>query len=152
MAGLARRILPALSNNVNKRANSWSAGFHSLDAPGAPERWTQGSTYRFRCYLFGVVPLGAHTIFIERVDPVALEIQSREHEALVRHWDHLIRIRPTPDGNALYSDEIEITAGLLTPLVWAFAQWFYRHRQLPVSVRVREDQAAVGAAEAERVA
>jgi hypothetical protein len=103
--------------------------FHALDAPGAPERWSQGSTYRFRCYLFGVIPLGVHTILIERIDPVALEIQSREHEALVRHWDHLIRIRPTPDGHALYSDEIEITAGLLTPLVWAFAQWFYRHRQ-----------------------
>jgi hypothetical protein len=100
-----------------------------VGCPRRPERWTQGSTYRFRCYFFGVVPLGVHTILIERIDPVALEIQSREHEALVRHWDHLIRIRPTPEGNALYSDEIEISAGLLTPLVWAFAQWFYRHRQ-----------------------
>ena len=103
--------------------------FRSLDTPDLPEFWTQGSTFHFCIYLFGVIPLGKHTIFIERLDPVAGEIQSREHSALVRHWDHLIRIRPTPDDRTLYSDEIEISAGPLTPLVWAFAQWFYRHRQ-----------------------
>jgi hypothetical protein len=47
----------------------------------------------------------------------------------VRHWDQHNRIRTTPDGRNLCSDEIEVTAGLLTPLIWAFAQWFYRHRQ-----------------------
>ena len=103
--------------------------FRSLDVPDASECWTQGSTFHFRIYLLGVIPLGKHTIFIERMDPVAGELQSREHSAMVRRWDHLIRVRPTPDGRALYSDEVEISAGLLTPLVWAFAQWFYRHRQ-----------------------
>ena len=103
--------------------------FRSLDAPGTSECWTQGCTFHFRIYLFGVIPLGKHTIFIERIDPAAGEVQSREHSALVRRWDHLIRIRPTPDGQTLYSDEVEISAGVLTPLVWAFAQWFYRHRQ-----------------------
>jgi hypothetical protein len=102
--------------------------FRSLDVPDA-ERWAQGGTFHFRIYLFGVIPLGRHTIFIERMDPAAGEIQSREHTALVRHWDHLIRLGPTPDGRTLYSDEVEIRAGLLTPLVWLFAQWFYRHRQ-----------------------
>ena len=103
--------------------------FRSLDVPDASECWTQGSTFHFRIYLLGVIPLGKHTIFIEHMDPVTREIQSREHSALIRRWDHLIRIRPTPDGRSLYSDEVEISAGLLTPLVWAFAHWFYRHRQ-----------------------
>jgi hypothetical protein len=103
--------------------------FRSLDVPGPTEHWTQGCTFHFRTYLFGVIPLGKHTIFIERIDPVAREVQSREHGALVRRWDHLIRIRPTPDGHTLYSDEVEFSAGPLTPLVWAFAQWFYHHRQ-----------------------
>jgi hypothetical protein len=103
--------------------------FRSLDATEAPERWSQGDTFHFRIYLFGVVPLGKHTILIERMDPVAREIQSREHSALVRRWDHLIRLVPAPDGRTLYSDEVQISAGLLTPLVWAFAHWFYRHRQ-----------------------
>jgi hypothetical protein len=103
--------------------------FRSLDPDGIPERWTEDAAYHFRLYVFGVIPLGKHTIFMERIDPLAHEIQSREHDALVRRWDHVIRVRPTPDGRCVYSDEVEISAGPLTPLVKAFAQWFYRHRQ-----------------------
>jgi hypothetical protein len=94
-----------------------------------PERWRQGETVRCRSYLFGLIPLGTHTIVLERVDPDAREIQSREHDPLVRRWDHLVRVRATEDGQTRYSDEIEIEAGLLTPLVGMFARWFYRHRQ-----------------------
>ena len=96
--------------------------FRSLDVPDATECWAQGCTFHFRIYLFGVIPLGKHTIFVERMDPVAGELQSREHGALVRRWDHLIRIRPTPDGRTLYADEVAISVGPLTPVGWAFAQ------------------------------
>ena len=34
-----------------------------------------------------------------------------------------------PDGRTRYTDSVEVRAGLLTPLVWAFATAFYRHRQ-----------------------
>jgi hypothetical protein len=103
--------------------------FVPADPPQLPERWPQGTTMRFRIYLFGIVPLGTHTIFLERIDPAAREIQSRESELLVRRWDHLVRVRSAGDGQTLYSDEILIEAGWLTPFVWMFAQWFYRHRQ-----------------------
>ena len=94
-----------------------------------PERWPEGATLRLRGYLFGIIPIGTHTIFLERIDPVAREIQSRESEPLVRRWDHLVRVRPAGDGRTLYSDEILIEAGWVTAFVWLFAQWFYRHRQ-----------------------
>jgi hypothetical protein len=99
------------------------------DDPQFPERWLQGATVRCQGYLFGIIPLGIHTVFLERIDPVAREIQSRESESLVRRWDHLIRVRPAGEGRTLYSDEIVIEAGWLTAFVWLFAQWFYRHRQ-----------------------
>jgi hypothetical protein len=76
-----------------------------------------------------VVPLGTHALTIERIDPAAREIQSREHDRLVHRWDHLIRVRATADGRTRYSDDIDIGAGPLTPLVWLFANFFYRHRQ-----------------------
>jgi hypothetical protein len=124
------RVWEELQTSALLRKVTWPfVRFRSLDPDGIPERWTEDSAYHFRCYVFGLIPLGKHTIFMERVDPVAHEIQSREHDTLVRRWDHLIRIRSTPDGRSLYSDEVEISAGPLTPLVWAFAQWFYRHRQ-----------------------
>src|SRR5205085_7410623 len=66
-----------------------------------PERWPERKTMRFRVYMFGIIPLGTHTIFLERIDSEAREIQSRESEWLVRRWDHLIRIRPAANGQTL---------------------------------------------------
>jgi hypothetical protein len=103
--------------------------FVPADGSQFPERWREGATLRCKGYLFGVIPLGTHTIFLERIDSTAREIQSRESDPFVRRWDHLIRTLPTTDGRTRYSDEVLIEAGLLTCFVWAFAQWFYRHRQ-----------------------
>ena len=103
--------------------------FAPVEPPELPERWLQGATVRLRGYLFGFLPLGVHTIFLERIDQAAREIQSREHERLVPRWDHLVRVRPAAGGQTLYSDEILIEAGWLTLFVWLFAQVFYRHRQ-----------------------
>jgi hypothetical protein len=100
-----------------------------VDAAAFPERWVEGTTVRCRSYLFGFIPLGTRTLFFERVDPAAWEIQSRERDPLIRKWDHLVRVREAAGGRALYSDDIDIDAGLLTVLVWLYAQWFYRHRQ-----------------------
>jgi len=100
-----------------------------VDPPQFPERWIEGGTIRCRLFLFGFIPLGTRTLFAERVDQAAREIQSRERDPLIRRWDDLIRVRPADGGRTRYSDEITIEAGLLTPLVWLFAQWFYRHRQ-----------------------
>ena len=44
-------------------------------------------------------------------------------------WNHTIRFRPLENGKLHCTDEIEIQAGLLTGVVWAFAHVFYRHRQ-----------------------
>ena len=103
--------------------------FAAVDGPQFPERWLEGATVHGKGYLFGIIPLGTHTIFIERIDPVVREIQTRESEPLVRRWDHLVRVRPAGKGQAHYSDEIIIEAGWVTLFVWLFAQWFYRHRQ-----------------------
>jgi hypothetical protein len=103
--------------------------FVPVDPPQLPERWPEAAILHLRGYLFGIIPIGTHNIFIERIDPAAREIQSREAGGLVRRWDHLICIRPTGDGRTLYSDEVIIEAGWLTLFVWLFAQWFYRHRQ-----------------------
>jgi hypothetical protein len=100
-----------------------------VDAAEFPERWIEGATVRCTSYLFGVIPLGTRTLFAERIDHAAREIQSRESDPLVRRWDHLIRVKPARDGGTHYSDEIVVEAGFLTPFVWLFARWFYRHRQ-----------------------
>jgi hypothetical protein len=64
----------------------------------------------------------------ERIDPQTRQIQTRETDPLVRHWEHLISLNYAPDGSCLYRDQVEVHAGILTPLVWLFAQCLYRHR------------------------
>lgn len=94
-----------------------------------PERWTQGSTILCRSYLFGFIPVGTRQIFFEKINSVTRQIQTRESDTLVKHWDHLISIIPNGELMCIYSDEVEIDAGIITPLVWLWANWFYKHRQ-----------------------
>jgi hypothetical protein len=94
-----------------------------------PERWQEGKSVSCQLYLFGFLPLGGHTIRFERIDPQSRQIQSNESGQLVRSWLHRIEVAPAEGGRALYCDEVEIDAGLLTPLVAAFARVFYGHRQ-----------------------
>lgn len=94
-----------------------------------PERWQEGTTVFGPGFIFGLLPLGLHRLGFERIDQERRQIQTRETNRFVRRWDHVITVRGTSDGRTLYSDEIEIKAGVLTPMVWLFAQLFYRHRQ-----------------------
>jgi hypothetical protein len=94
-----------------------------------PERWSPGSTIQCKLFVFGIIPMGVHTLLLEKIDQKNYEIQSREHDPLVARWDHLISIKPLDDSRSIYRDTIDIDAGSLTFAVWAWANWFYRHRQ-----------------------
>ena len=43
-------------------------------------------------------------------------------------WDHTIEVEPV-DNWTRYVDRVVIDAGVVTPLVAAFAYFFYKHRQ-----------------------
>ena len=99
-----------------------------LPGESFPEIWRQGATVGARCYLFGFIPQGRRELFFERVDDAAREIQTREHDPLIRHWDHLLRVQSAGGGHCRYSDTVDIDAGWLTLLVWLFALCCYHHR------------------------
>lgn len=92
-----------------------------------------GGRYLVKLRLFGVLPFGAQWIVTSVHMPESGEWPKRlrddGHSAMIRKWDHWITITPNPDGSTDYKDEVEISAGVLTPFVWTFAQLFYRHRQ-----------------------
>ena len=104
------------------------ARFVPIGAP-FPERWSEGHTIQCKLIVFGIIPMGVHTVHFEKIDQTNHEIQSREHDRLVARWDHLISIKPLGDSQSTYRDTIDIDAGVLTFVVWAWANWFYRHRQ-----------------------
>jgi hypothetical protein len=76
-----------------------------------------------------VIPAWKHEIRIVRVDEAARVIYTNERGGGVRKWNHRITIKPLSDDRCRYTDEIDIGAGPITPLVWAYAHVFYRYRQ-----------------------
>ena len=103
------------------------AAFSSLD-PTEEMIWREGALIRFRLRIFGV-PLGIHTIDIQKIAPAAYTIQTREGNRFVPVWNHTITLVPAGVKAARYTDEVEIGAGLLTGIVYLWAGAFYRHRQ-----------------------
>lgn len=109
--------------------------------------WPVGE-HRVSLKVFGLIPLGWQVIGIEKPDgPDAETITLRDngYSPLIKRWDHWIVIRPHPSGEGtLYTDRVHIEAGLLTPIVAAYARVFYAHRQRRWRALAVEDFAALG--------
>ena len=102
--------------------------FSPLAGGSFPETWTVG-THWVRLRLFGVLPLGRQAIVISMPSLAGgFAIRDAGYSALIPVWDHLISIVPHRNG-CLYRDQLTVSARILTPLIWMFAQLFNRHRQ-----------------------
>lgn len=104
--------------------------FKPVDPPKLPATWAE-SRYKVRLRLFGVVPIGEQWIVIGILErgPDRYRMRDDGHGDLVRRWEHRITIEALSSSRCRYTDEVEIDAGVLTPLVAAFASVFFRHRQ-----------------------
>jgi hypothetical protein len=91
--------------------------------------WREGETVTGRLWLFGVVPLGRHTIRVARIDEAALTLASDEYGGLIRSWVHDIVLEPIDLHRTRYIDRVRIEAGWATLPITAFAWMFYRVRQ-----------------------
>lgn len=95
-----------------------------------PAIWEPGE-YRAWMWLLGVLPIGWQAVVISKPEPQGQTrfVRDNGYGPLIRRWDHWIEISPGPHGTTTYTDRVAIEAGLLTPLIAAFARVFYAHRQ-----------------------
>lgn len=91
--------------------------------------WRTGEEMQFRLYLFGIVPLGVHTIHVRRFDRQTYSVYTEESNKSVPVWNHSISIVPLEEESVHYTDEVTIGAGFLTGAVYLWGKLFYRHRQ-----------------------
>ena len=103
--------------------------FRPVSPTTFPAEWPRGDDVKLETHLFGAIPMGVRTLFFEEVNDERMRLQTREHDPLIRQWDHLIEIERDGDGETRYTDSLDLDAGVLTLPVWFFAQVFYRHRQ-----------------------
>ena len=100
------------------------------DEAGALDgEWKVGRKYHLRLYFLKFIPLGRHTIQLVKIDKDTNRICSQESGMLSPVWNHNITFHQAASGEVHYTDEIEIRAGLLSPVIWLFAHIFYLHRQ-----------------------
>jgi hypothetical protein len=108
-----------------------------------PPTWTPGD-HLVRVRLFGLVPVGDQVIRVSssrRAGARILEDSGGPVSGalgIVDGWRHRMAVSPLPDGRTLYRDRLDITAGVLTPLVWFGAWLFWQWRAL----RIRQVVAA----------
>ena len=92
------------------------------------DNWAAGREYGLSLCFFNFLPLGNHKIKLVKIDKETKTILSEESGLLARTWNNKISFQQW--GKRIkYTDTVEINIGLLTPLIWSFAQLFYRHRQ-----------------------
>lgn len=89
----------------------------------------EGGDYAFVMRVFGVLPLGVHSIHIDKWSRSDGVIHSQEHNRYVPVWNHTIRLNEIDSDRTHYTDTVEIEAGWKTPFVGLWARLFYRHRQ-----------------------
>ena len=106
--------------------------FRFID-PAPLENFAARDRFKVRLTLFGIIPLGEQwivpSIHEERPDSWPKRLRDNGYSKLVKTWDHWITVIPNDDGGTHYVDDVEVEAGIFTPIVWAFAWVFYRHRQ-----------------------
>jgi len=104
------------------------AYFSPLDSENEPE-WCEGKTMQFRLNIFGIFPVGIHTIKIIELSKEKHQILSTEKNQAVPVWNHTIILKPLKDGTTRYEDIVEIGAGWKTNIISLWSKMFYRHRQ-----------------------
>jgi hypothetical protein len=91
--------------------------------------WETNKEYNLSLFLLKFIPLGQHKIVINKISQDTNEIVSSESGLLAKTWNHKIKFDAINSKQIMYTDTVEIKAGLLTIFIWLFAQIFYRHRQ-----------------------
>lgn len=75
--------------------------------------WEAGRTFSFDLKLFGIAPLGVHTIRVQAFSPNGA--YTNEGNYSVPIWNHRIVLEELDATHTGYTDEVEIGAGMPTP-------------------------------------
>jgi hypothetical protein len=91
--------------------------------------WDLNTEYIFKLFIYGFIPLGNHKIILETIDTEKNIIKSKEHNAIVKIWNHKITMEKYKEDITNYTDEVEIYAGIFTLFIALWSIIFYKHRQ-----------------------
>ena len=96
-----------------------------------PDQWQSGQQINTRLWFFHFLPRWVQHLTFVSVDDDRRELETNEHGGLVPAWKHRIHVEEngSESESCLYTDEIDVRASILTPLVWLYCHVFFRYRQ-----------------------
>jgi hypothetical protein len=109
-------------------------------ADDLPAIRAEGYEGAYRVRLLGVIPAWTHHQRVERLDDRRRELVFEEWGGPYRRWTHCMAVEEIDAGRCRFRDSIEVSAGLLTPVVWLAARSLCRSRMR----RLRELGALLG--------
>jgi len=87
----------------------------------------EGETYKVDVTFYKIFKTRGYEMFIEHLDKEACVLQSREKGGAIKMWDHRLSVRQ--DGElVIWTDDVEIDAGLITPFAARFGAYLYQRR------------------------
>ena len=92
-------------------------------------KWELNKEYVFKLFIYRFIPFGNHKIILEKIDENSKIIISKEHNSIVKIWNHKIRMEDKGENCIKYTDEVELYAGVFTSFVAIWGIIFYKHRQ-----------------------
>jgi len=92
-----------------------------------PAEWQTGEMITTRLRLFSLIPAWKHQIHFVKIRNFTLV--TNERGGLVKQWDHTIKIASTTENKCQYTDIVDVSAGMFTPVIFLFAHALYRYRQ-----------------------
>ncbi len=112
--------------------------FEPISPRGLPRVWPEGPHSVRASLLWGLIPVGEQVIDISYHDRGETRIVEDSGGvvsgalAVVTGWRHRMAVTRTEGDRTLYRDRLDISAGVLTTLVWigAWAFWQWRAFQL----------------------
>lgn len=131
-----KSVLPAPSAQVWQKVQQSQTllyvtkGLLSFDGTEAfPAQWRQGLTIHTRLKLFSIFPLWPHQLVFDMICQQQRLMLTQESGGLVSESRHFIQVQTKDHHSCYYLDEVEIRAGLFTPVLAVCAWLFYRYCQ-----------------------
>lgn len=116
-------FLEALSFSEMADAMSKIARYKGL----ANQTAQQGKTYKVDITTLKIFKTKGYEMLIELLDKEACILQSREKGGAIKTWDHHLSIRQKGEM-AIWTDDVTIEAGLMTPFTARFGAYIYKKR------------------------
>lgn len=95
----------------------------------SPLIWEEGRSFLFKLFLYGIIPIGKHTINVVKMDRVSREIDTNEYNKRVTIWNHYIKMEEVSRDIARYTDVVDLYAGCFTAMAAWWTVKLYKHRQ-----------------------